>query len=31
MQPYPAPPLITSEWINTDRPLDIPTFAGGCW
>lgn len=24
----PAPPLITSEWINTDRPLDIPDFRG---
>jgi hypothetical protein len=28
MQPHPAPPLITSEWINTDRPLDIPDFRG---
>jgi hypothetical protein len=24
----PAPSLITSEWINTDRPLDIPDFRG---
>lgn len=24
----PAPPLVTSEWLNSDRPLDIPDFRG---
>jgi hypothetical protein len=24
----PAPPLITSEWLNSDKPLDIPDFRG---
>ncbi|MGE0339946.1 MAG: redoxin domain-containing protein [Xanthobacteraceae bacterium] len=24
----PAPPLITSDWLNTERPLDIPDFKG---
>lgn len=28
MRPRPAPPLVTSEWINSPRPLDIPDFRG---
>lgn len=28
MQPRPAPPLITSDWLNSAKPLDIPDFRG---
>ncbi len=28
MRPKPAPPLLTSGWLNTDKPLDIPDFRG---
>ena len=28
MSPYAAPPLVTSGWINSPAPLDIPDFAG---
>jgi len=28
MQLRPAPPLVTSDWLNTPRPLDIPDFSG---
>lgn len=28
MTPIPAPPLLTSGWLNTDRPLDVPDFRG---
>lgn len=24
----PAPPLVVSEWLNSDKPLDIPDFRG---
>lgn len=26
--PQPAPPLLTSAWLNTPTPLDIPDFRG---
>jgi hypothetical protein len=26
MIPQPAPPLLTSSWLNTPKPLDIPDF-----
>lgn len=28
MTPQPAPPLLTSSWLNTPKPLDIPDFRG---
>ncbi|MBL8907167.1 MAG: redoxin domain-containing protein [Rhizobiales bacterium] len=28
MSPLFAPPLLTSDWLNTTRPLDIPDFRG---
>lgn len=28
MSPKPAPPLLTSGWLNTDKTLDIPDFRG---
>lgn len=28
MIPHTAPPLVTSEWINSKRSLDIPDFRG---
>lgn len=28
MTPQPAPPLVTSDWLNTPKPLDIPDFRG---
>ena len=28
MNPHAAPPLVTSGWINSPAPLDIPDFAG---
>lgn len=28
MPPLFAPPLLTSDWLNTTKPLDIPDFAG---
>jgi hypothetical protein len=28
MSPLSAPPLLTSDWLNTTRPLDIPDFRG---
>jgi hypothetical protein len=28
MTPHAAPPLTTSAWLNTDKPLDIPDFRG---
>lgn len=28
MSPQSAPPLLTSDWLNTTRPLDIPDFRG---
>lgn len=28
MIPKPAPPLLTSGWLNTGKPLDIPDFKG---
>jgi len=28
MQLRPAPPLVTSDWLNTPRPLNVPDFRG---
>lgn len=28
MTPRPAPPLLTSGWLNSAKPLDIPDFQG---
>lgn len=28
MNPRPAPALLTSDWLNTPKPLDIPDFHG---
>jgi hypothetical protein len=28
VSPHAAPPLVTSGWINSPAPLDIPDFAG---
>lgn len=28
MKPRLAPPLVTSAWLNTSKPLDIPDFRG---
>jgi hypothetical protein len=28
MTPQPAPPLVTSDWLNTSKPLDVPDFRG---
>ncbi len=28
MSPLSAPPLLTSDWLNTTRSLDIPDFRG---
>ena len=28
VDPFAAPPLVTSDWINSPTPLDIPDFAG---
>ena len=28
MKPRPAPALVTSAWLNSSKPLDIPDFSG---
>lgn len=28
MPPRAAPPLVTTDWLNSPKPLDIPDFAG---